>query len=244
MRTLTPIELLEVWESGLECPPAERAIALVRATADESGDPARLPIGGRDARLLSLREQVFGPEIRGTVSCGDCGESMEVEFTVEGLRLPPTNAPARLTLEAGEYRLEFRLPDSLDLAALQHDGLGQEGGPRRALLDRCLHRATRLGEPVTAAELPEPVIAEIARAMASADPQAELELALQCSNCQRQWNEPFDIEPFLWHEIQAWAGRTLYEIHQLASAYGWNEREILSLSPVRRSAYLNLIADY
>lgn len=239
MRTLTPAELLGVWESGVQSSPVERAVTFLRTAMDDgAGDPAQLPIGGRDARLLSLREQVFGPEIEGVVSCGRCGESIEVRFPVEGLRVPEREVPARLTLDVGEYSAEFRLPNSLDLAAIVH------AGSPRVLLDRCLSRATRSGESVTVAELPESVIDAIGEAMAAADPQAEVEFALECHGCGRQWNELFDIESFLWHELQAWAGKTLHEIHQLASAYGWSEREILSLSPARRSAYLGLIGEY
>ena len=42
-------------------------------------------------------------------------------------------------------------------------------------------------------------------------------------------------------EIHAWAKRTLREVHTLASAYGWSEREILSMSAVRRALYLEMV---
>jgi hypothetical protein len=244
MRTLTPSELFQVWESGLDRKPVERGIAMLRAAPgdDNAGDPARLPIGSRDARLLTLREQSFGREIRGVVSCTNCGEAIELQFSIDSLRLSAQSVPAHLGLETGEYSIEFRLPDSLDLLALGEDP-PDEGRLRQSLLDRCLCRATRLGGPVAVGDLPEMVIEDIARAMAAADPQAEMELSLQCSACQRQWQEPFDIESFLWGEIQAWAARMLFEIHQLAAAYGWSEAEILTLSPVRRSAYLSFITE-
>ena len=58
----------------------------------------------------------------------------------------------------------------------------------------------------------------------------------------RRWLEPFDIASFLWTELHAWASRTLYDVHQLAAAYGWSEAECLSLSARRRGYYLELIA--
>ena len=33
----------------------------------------------------------------------------------------------------------------------------------------------------------------------------------------------------------------IVEVHALASAYHWHERDILALSPVRRQAYLELL---
>jgi hypothetical protein len=51
----------------------------------------------------------------------------------------------------------------------------------------------------------------------------------------------FDAGSFFWSELGAWARRLLHEIHSLARAYGWSESEILTLSPARRQAYLELI---
>jgi hypothetical protein len=35
----------------------------------------------------------------------------------------------------------------------------------------------------------------------------------------------------------------LLEVHQLARAYGWSERETLALTPRRRRRYLELVSD-
>ena len=51
----------------------------------------------------------------------------------------------------------------------------------------------------------------------------------------------FDILSFFWGEIQICARRLLREVHALASAYGWTESEILSLSTTRRHAYLEMV---
>ena len=45
---------------------------------------------------------------------------------------------------------------------------------------------------------------------------------------------------FLWTEIEAWAWRMLSDVHTLARAYGWGERDILALSPTRRQFYLEM----
>jgi hypothetical protein len=51
----------------------------------------------------------------------------------------------------------------------------------------------------------------------------------------------FDIVSFLWTEIAAEAKRLLREVHILASAYGWREADIFSLSPLRRQFYLEAV---
>ena len=78
-------------------------------------------------------------------------------------------------------------------------------------------------------------------ALAQADPMADLRLGLTCVACGHAWQSPFDTASFLWTELDAWAARILREVHTLASAYGWTERDILSLSPGRRAQYLEMV---
>ena len=74
-----------------------------------------------------------------------------------------------------------------------------------------------------------------------ADPMAETILSLDCPACGYAWEETIDIATFLWSEVEARAKRLLVEVHTLASAYGWSEQEILSLSEPRRSVYLQMV---
>ncbi|MEO7598504.1 MAG: phage baseplate protein, partial [Opitutus sp.] len=91
------------------------------------------------------------------------------------------------------------------------------------------------------AQIPESAIPRIVDAMAEGDPQANLSLDLKCPACAHAWSETFDIVEFLWTELDALAERLLREVHQLATAYGWTETDVLALSPQRRARYLDLI---
>jgi hypothetical protein len=82
---------------------------------------------------------------------------------------------------------------------------------------------------------------EIGERMASADPLAEIRLKFDCAECGHRWDESLDIVAFVWLEIEARAKRLLMEIHTLATAYGWSENEILSLSEPRRRLYLEMV---
>ena len=66
--------------------------------------------------------------------------------------------------------------------------------------------------------------------------------ALECPDCGHRWPAPVDVAEALWMEVQRAAERLLAEIDALARAYGWSEEEIVSLSPVRRAAYLQLVS--
>jgi len=241
MRPLSAAELLEAFEQGQALPPAHRALALLAAACPETGPEvlARLSIGRRDALLMTLREWTFGPQLELQAACPGCATRLEAGVRLEELRLPEVECPEALSLAEGEYRVRFRLPDSLDLVAIA--GCGSAAAGRELLLERCVLSAERAREPVATGGLPEEVRAAVARAMGDADPQADTRLALSCPSCGQPWEAIFDVAWFFWSELQAWAWRTLRQVHTLASAYGWSEAEILALSPWRRQCYLDMV---
>jgi hypothetical protein len=120
---------------------------------------------------------------------------------------------------------------------------GRDGieAARRALLYACITHAQHLETELSADELPARVMSVVVEHMATADHQADVDLALTCPACAHQWIVPFDIASFFWQEIAAWAIRILQDVHTLASAYGWSERDILAMSPNRRQAYLEMV---
>ena len=242
MRALTAAELLRVWEEGTLLSPLHRALALLQAAAPEMSfeQLARLPIGQRDRRLLQLRAAVFGPEVAAVASCPQCGEKLDVTFHCDQLNVespPPGDGPFRL--ECDGHSLTFRVPDTFDLMAA--GALPDPAAAETQLLHRCLLSAHRGDDALSPDTLPEPVLAALALRLAESDPQADLQLAMGCPACAHRWAETFDIVSFFWREIEAWAGRLFGEVHTLASAYGWTEHEILSLSPTRRRLYLEQV---
>lgn len=242
MRVPSATELLDIWERGLPQPLLRQMLTLLSAAYPElSGDQlAALTIGRRDARLLELRERLFGPDLTAVASCPRCGENLESTFRVADIRPdvddPPETARA---IDVEGYRVTYRLPATSDLLALPAAVEG--ASPRRALLDRCLIEVCATnGEEVGRDSLPEHVVAAIGAQMSAADPQADVELDLSCPACAHAWRVMFDIASFFSKEIHAWAQRTLREVRALARAYGWREADALALSPTRRQIYLEL----
>jgi hypothetical protein len=90
--------------------------------------------------------------------------------------------------------------------------------------------------------LPNEKVEALGRTILKADPWAEITLHLSCPACRHEWDLLFDIVEFFWREISAQARRLLREIDTLARAYGWTEREILSLPAQRRQSYLEMLA--
>jgi hypothetical protein len=237
-------ELLQAWEGGLHRSPTTRALGLLATTAP--GTPvdelALLPIGARDAGLQQLRSALFGDRVEAVCSCPVCGERLEVAFDLRDLPSDDdagagdAGPPRRLTLDG--HQVAVRPPSSLDLLAVA----GEPNLPAalRALLCRCLTVAEDAnGGPANS--LPEEVAEALASQIEALDPRARIELELGCAGCGHGWAAVFDIAGFLWAELDAWAARTLRDVHTLARAYGWREADILAMSPRRRQAYLELV---
>ena len=242
MGGLTANALLRAWELALPQAPSQRALTLARLVEPElpAERLAALPVGQRDGLLLELRERAFGSQMKGLATCPACARQLELSFPVGSIRVPtPINAAGPYTLTQDGYEVEFRLPNTEDVACLTPalDPIENES----RLLGRCLLNARREGEPVPPVELPTEVKNAISQRMAEADPQADVRLSLACPDCDHHWLATFDILSYLWTEVQAWATRFLGQIHTLASAYGWREADILALSPWRRQVYLEMI---
>jgi hypothetical protein len=149
MHPLSAAELLSVWEQGQAALPVQRGLALL-AVALPGWTPealASLSIGRRDALLLRLRQETFGPQLISLAVCPMCAEKLELALPVSSLLLPAAAAgvgdgpdafaDGRIIADEGSledeqalaserifivksngYRVRFRLPNSLDLLEL------------------------------------------------------------------------------------------------------------------------------
>jgi hypothetical protein len=211
-----------------------------------NGELEQLRVGKRDRLLLELREALFGGWMSCTTPCPACDEECEWRCTVRSL-CEHGSEDAALESSAeisevhewsnGTWRVRFRSVSSADLISLSH--CADESSAAIRLLERCVLEAFCDGCSVKANELPAIVVDELSAAMEQADADA-LALALSCPVCAHRWTVDFDAGEFLWTELDAWAQRMLLEVHQLASRYGWSERDILSMTPPRRARYLSL----
>ena len=244
MKNLTAIEILNVWEQGLDQPLLQRAlILLITAFPEMQPDTlAKLTIGQRDRRLLQLREHLFGTQLVNTAVCPQCAERIEWNNKVSDLLMMPTKdieVDQEFQMFEEGYSLCFRLPNSLDVAAVINSVDTEKISQH--LLSRCLVNIEHSGEKCLPDQLPDSVIQKLNQRIESLDPQAEICIDLLCPVCEHGWEALFDISSFLWTEINEWAERMLNAVHKLASAYGWTERDILGLSPVRRQLYLGML---
>jgi len=238
---LDSADWLAIWDHSQTLPPALQSCALLAPLlADGLAGAERLPVGRRDAHLLDLYGALLGPQLTAMACCEHCAERLELNLSTADLRLddPPADAP-ELQLQWQDYRLRFRLPDSLDLAAVAQ--LSDIEQARQLLVRRCVLEAAQGAQPISLENLPQGAMQALSEAMSQADPQALIELDMCCPACKERWSEVFDIGSYLLESLDHWAQRTLDQVHLLAAAYGWSETQILALSPQRRARYLQRV---
>lgn len=244
MKQLNVQDMLSIWEQGLNQSLLQRSLILLISACPEMSPEtlSTLSIGQRDRYLLQLRERLFGQHLINTAVCPECHERIEWESNVTELldtAMEDLAGATEFDLTVDGYMLRFRLLNSLDIATLgsQMDATTAQ----QHLLSRCLITAEYAGDKCRIAQIPESVIDKLNQQIETLDPLADIRFQLLCPECAYRWDVLFDISQFLWTEINEWAERMLQTVHKLAIGYGWSEREILELSPVRRQLYLGML---
>ena len=244
MQSLSASNVIRIWELGQNQHPVDRALLILSfACPDKSLEQLiSLTVGQRDAHLLKVRELTLGSELNGSASCPHCQERLEFDFQVADILMVDLNqiVEQEYSLTAEGFDLRFRLPNSQDLASIV--GCQDSQKANSLLIQRCLLQASCDNQSLVYQELPPTAIAKLTEQMAEYDPQAEIQLALNCPACEYSWSAWFDIVDFFWTELSAQAKRLLQEVHLLARFYGWREADILSMSAVRRQSYLEMVS--
>jgi hypothetical protein len=232
------LALLDAWEQARGGGLAVRVTALLGLVHPNAApaDLLELPLGQRNRALLALHVALAGPEVQCVVRCAHCPELNEMSLRAGALMLPTGTTPAggfRADIDA--WTLHFRLPTTADLVVAM--AAGSLDAMRRVVAERCVLSI----EPPAEGPMPERVIDAVSHALGAVDPAAELVFHLRCVACGERFTTLLDPTYFVWRELEDAGHRLLAEVDALARVYHWPQQEILSLSPARRSAYLDLV---
>jgi hypothetical protein len=235
MRALSSSDFVDLWERGIRLHPVDRGLLVLSAAFPDvpCERMADWPLGRRNGALARLGLSCFGPNPGAWTSCAQCGEKLEVDVDFRNLAngaIENGSGPAEPITVKGR---SFRLPTSRDLALVARETDARSAAVR--LAETC---ALEAGD--TSAWSDED-LEEVGEGMALADPMAEVAFRFGCPECGNEGNADLDLVGFIWEEIEARARRLIFEIHRLASAYGWSESEILGLSEDRRACYLDMV---
>lgn len=243
MKPLTAPELINVWERSLPQPLIDKSILLLRvASSKNDEDPLMLSVGQRNLKLLQLREWMFGSRLLNTAICTCCGQKVEWENNVNDLKQQDEeikNSHQHYRFLKDEFSIIFRLPVNSDMLQLNAGNSVVEN--ELLLLRGCMLEIKKNNQVCSVEDIPIHILNELEEYMSKQDAQADIQFKLTCPNCSKEWETGFDIQHYLWVEINAWAKNLLQEVYVLAKHFGWSENDILMMSPQRRQLYLQMI---
>ena len=239
MRALTGELLLNAWDAGTTEHNLDRALTMLCLSlpGSEREHFAELPIADRNCLLLQLRALTFGPVLKGFTTCLHCATRMEFALPVEATL---AQSGQRASSEAVEWQecsrqLRLRPVNTKDLLASVEIHDCSEA--RKLLLRRC----SNLGDEPFLEGSPA-FLEAVLKKFDEVHGAAELRCTIECPECLANETLDLDIAAFLWLEVRHAAQRLMREVHVLASAYGWSESSIVSMSPQRRNAYLEMLS--
>lgn len=260
LRPLTGHDEVFLWETEGTLSLARRTSILLARCLTHLGtvqtatpeETAGLSVGDREALVLHLRRLTFGNRMACLLNCPSpgCGKQLDLDLQVTDLLLPPCPRPKQLyektfKLNGSRIRARFRLPVGADQEAVARLATTDAVRAGEEIFRRCVVRLRRRGEKklLSLQEYARALTAQVGRAMAELDPQAELILNLTCPECSSAFSAPLDAAGFFFRELGNGLNRLYREVHLLAYHYHWSESEILSLTSRKRRLYLDLLSE-
>lgn len=188
----------------------------------------------RDRIMAAIYQQTYGDQIKGTLECSECEALFDMDFSLAGF-VDHTHQPqpeaATKRLNDGSFLLadglQMRLPTGEDEMSVM--GLSEEELANK-LLERCLIKGKA-----------EEVQPEVMESLAELAPMLQTEITSTCPECGHEMAVFFDIQVYLLQSLLQDQEGLSWEIHRLATAYGWGLKEILELPRSVRKRYSNLI---
>ncbi len=213
---------------------ASRGAALLhaRGEAPDLDTAAELPLARAAAVALDELRTRAGPVLGTVVDCPGCRTSLDVPLMLGDLAATTDPAPSTEVRVPGAV---VRAPTTADvLAALSAPDPGE------ALSRRCVRWDS---EATVGATMQEPVrdpdvlaaVEQTAERLAGA---ADTSVHLDCPACGAEVTAAVDLVELLTDRVADDATRVIAVVAELASVYGWSEREVLALPDARRAAYL------
>lgn len=241
MQSLTPTDVLRLWEQGLQSHSIDRALNILASAYPEydSQQLANLPLGVRDSLLLKVRSAHLGDRLEAEAVCPACKARVEIELSSTALAEAGGQPPQEWVLAHDEYRLTLRPLTSADAAlAVQCTDVQSA---ETTLVSQSIVAVEKAGEQQPIDSLPAELVPVVAASVEQHDSGAEISLAVHCPHCAHAWASVLDVASFVWTELATRAQRLLLDVHTLARAYGWREADILAMSEARRTAYLSMV---
>lgn len=189
--------------------------------------------------LLAIAIATPGSELVLYVYCsnGRCRERIELPLDLTIFQQDILEEEFVFNIE--DKILTARLPNGWD----QQQWLQHQDDPLTAIAKKLvLHIDNE--RPGDDWNLPDEWLIGFGEALEKHDELMTLQLNSKCPVCAQQLEIDVDLETQLLTILSYAQQKLLLDVHQLALAYHWTEKEILRLSPQRRNFYLMQLCDF
>jgi hypothetical protein len=205
----------------------------VERCAERPADRATLAglcVADRQWLLLHLLRAWQGDALWLTSECPRCGTRLDHGLQRSAIPVRPAGSGFPFTeVELGGRSLALRVPTGDDQSAV---ATLDDADAARALARRCLL------DDGAMVELDDAALRAIGAALEAVAPELAATLQVRCAHCGLE--HEFDFDPCA---IEPAATDALFDdVHTIALAYHWSERDILALPRERRQRYLERIA--
>ena len=233
MTTYSAGQLLSAWDRGERAAAHRRLGSFLAATEGQDRIRAET-LGERNRRLLRLHRDLVGWPLEAHITCGRCAVDNEFVVPSETILAAAAYAnPAHVRIRSRGRSLTFRVPRIDDIETAGDSSSVDD--VRRAVLERC-----RLSGDLEA--LTDAAIERLGREFEARDPLANIVVTITCTGCGATLTASIDLASFVAADLDRLVDALYREVHELASAYGWDERTIVALPADRRRRYIELIA--
>ena len=226
---------LSLWESldGSETRPEKvtQILDIVFNLGDEGRTSADLCAADRDYLLSQYALSQGITHLWLSSTCNECGTQFDVPVDLQALPVKSAGANyGNLAFEHGEDSYKCHIPIGADLAKIcdlpQNEALISLA---RLCFDDPLPDDLNL----------ESILDKLDARLEETAPEIPTSILATCPDCKTEVQLDFDIAKAVIETFE----NPLEDVHDIASAYHWNETQILQLPRSRRQAYLKLIDD-
>jgi hypothetical protein len=211
----------------------DRLLTEAAGTTVKPGCTADLAVCDCDRLCAAIYMEYFGDRIEGRMSCDNCFEAFDMTFSLQTLMQNLTERSQEISLPDPQGFFtsvdgrRFRLPTIAEQQTVA--GLGTDAAIA-ALVSRCV-----LDNDSAEA------LDSVEKSMEQAGPILSVDLDAACPHCGATQIVRFDMQSYLFRALGHEKQFLLYEVHRIATAYGWTCEETLDLTREERRKFVQLI---
>jgi hypothetical protein len=211
----------------------DRLLTPAPGTTVGPGCASNLTVADCDRLFASIYADYFGDRIEGRASCFSCPELFEMSFSLTALmeqlskKSPHIEGPDEQGLFKMTDGRRFRLPTAGERREMTATKTDQAVA---ILLQRCVVEGDPLLKPDS-----------IEQAMEQTGAVLDLDLDAVCPHCNASQTVRFDMQSYLFRALGYERQFLIYEVHRIATTYGWAYDDTLSLPREDRRKFVQLI---